>query len=128
MGGMNHVVHIFYQHVQHLLVAGVHPIFVFDGPKKPASKGCAHPPSVRPCKHATHLLEGGNITAGTTRTEEDEECEKQLSHVIPMCRLLLDRMGLPYRDAPAEAECAVMERRPRRCGPNSRRRRLRLWK
>ncbi|KAM7187711.1 PIN domain-like protein [Rhypophila sp. PSN 637] len=108
-GGMNHIVRNFYYHVGHLLAAGVELILVFDGPGKPHEKGSAHPAALRPCAHATGEKDVGGASG---RTEQDKECERELSHIIPLCRKLLECMGLPYRDAPAEAEaeCAAMER------------------
>ncbi|KAK4207186.1 PIN domain-like protein [Rhypophila decipiens] len=108
-GGMNHIVRDFYFHVGHLPAAGVERILVFDGPGKPREKGSAHPAALRPCAHATGERD---VVGENERTEEDKKCERELSHIIPLCRTLLDCMGLPYRDAPAEAEaeCAAMER------------------
>lgn len=113
--GMNHIVRGFYYHVLHLLSAGAHPLFVFDGPQKPLPKGSAHPESVKPCKHAKGLLSElrRRNEPLSARTKEEAECERQLSHVIPFCRTLLNYMDIPYRDAPAEAEaeCAELEKR-----------------
>ncbi|KAM7197426.1 PIN domain-like protein [Naviculisporaceae sp. PSN 640] len=109
-GGMNHPVRVFFFHVQHLLASGVQPIFVFDGPNKPPEKGSAHPHNPRDCPHIASLLQ--RTMKNSPRAKEDIDCEGNLSHIIPCCRILLEHMGLPYRDAPAEAEaeCAAMEK------------------
>jgi len=103
--------------VLHLLSAGVQPIFVFDGSQKPTEKGTTHPAAVKLCPHVAGLAEHGlssasrrRIDASSLRTEDDLKCERQLSHVIPLCHSLLEHLGLPYRNSPAEAEaeCAAL--------------------
>ncbi|KAK4454181.1 PIN domain-like protein [Podospora aff. communis PSN243] len=119
---MNHVSRTFFFHVLHLFRAGVQPIFVFDGPGKPAEKGVRHPPDrTEGCEHVWGLergLERGlddpqrkRIVASSRRTKEDEACERKMSHVIPLCRGVLEYLGAEWRDAPAEAEaeCAALE-------------------
>ncbi|KAK0647145.1 PIN domain-like protein [Cercophora newfieldiana] len=123
MAGMNHIVRTFYYQVLHLLAAGVHPIFVFDGPQKPVEKGPAHPAHIKPCIHVAHLQNGNHSThlaaidpanarSSVFRDAETKRCEVRLSHVIPLCRAVLDHLGVPHREAPAEseAECAALEK------------------
>lgn len=107
---MNHTLRTFFFHVLHLLSSGVNPIFVFDGPGKPAEKGSSHPSAIRSCRHVGP--DRVRITASSHRSHDDVACERQLSHVIPLCREVLDRLGIPHRDAPgeAEAECAALEK------------------
>jgi Holliday junction resolvase YEN1 len=52
------------------------------------------------------------ISASSARTPTDIACERELSHVIPLCRNILDHLGIPHRDAAgeAEAECAALEK------------------
>jgi len=109
---MNHTTRDFYWHVLHLLRAGVEPIFVFDGPGKPAEKGSRHPSAQQPCRHIAGSSNHVRILAPSTRTEADIKCERQLSHILPLCRNVLDLLGIPHRDAPAEAEaeCAALEK------------------
>lgn len=112
LGGMNHTTRTFFYHVLHLLRAGVEPFFVFDGPGKPAEKGSRHPTVNQPCRHIAGSRNRIRLTASSARTSADMTCERQLSHVIPLCRDILDNLGVAHRDAPgeAEAECAALEK------------------
>ena len=121
MSGMNHIVRDFYYQALHLLAAGVEPIFVFDGPQKPMEKGVAHPAHVQPCVHVASFQSGnsglpgasiGNARASGSRDMATRLCEANLSHVLPLCRAVLDLLGLPHREAPAEseAECVRLEK------------------
>ncbi|KAK1759033.1 PIN domain-like protein [Echria macrotheca] len=126
MHGMNHSVRTFYQHILDVLASGVQPIFVFDGPGKPPKKRDEKRNKKRdgdsdcdvytqPCSHVVGLVERGLITQPgppVPRLQSDSDCEFKLSHAIPLCHSLLKHLGLPYRDAPgeAEAECAALEK------------------
>ncbi|KAB5566202.1 PIN domain-like protein [Coniochaeta sp. 2T2.1] len=118
-GGMNHTARTFLYSVLHLLAAGVDPIFVFDGPQKPPEKGCRHPTDIRPCHHIGTPQADGRpaanrviIEASNHQTDADRECARQLGHVVPLCRYFLQALGIPFREAPgeAEAECAALEK------------------
>lgn len=120
MSGMNDVVRDFYFQVLHLLAAGVEPIFVFDAPHKPVEKGSMHPAYIQPCIHVSSFTSGnreGTVSAigdgrySGVRDATMKRCESQLSHILPLCRAVLDLLGLPQRNAPAEAEaeCARLE-------------------
>ena len=116
---MNHVLRDFLFQALHLLTAGVEPVFVFDGPGKPVEKNSEHPAHIRPCVHATSYqirrepasTAVNDGRASGVRDEAARRCEKQLSHILPLFRMLLDLLGLAHRDAPAEseAECVRLE-------------------
>ncbi|KAF2141883.1 uncharacterized protein K452DRAFT_318814 [Aplosporella prunicola CBS 121167] len=106
-GGMNHPVRNFFFRITHLLTAGVEPVFVYDGPGKPQMKrGKAS--SYTPSFIGTVLA----AAASSMRTKEDIEMEYGLSHVIRLTKDLLDYFGIPWLEAPgeAEAQCAQLEK------------------
>ncbi|KAK4444205.1 hypothetical protein QBC34DRAFT_498468 [Podospora aff. communis PSN243] len=115
ISGMNHIVRDFYFQILHLLSAGVEPIFVFDGCEKPTEKGIAHPANIQSFNQipsVDHSEDDSPDDNGRVRDNATRQSENQLSNVLPLCRLLLKCLGLPYHDALAEseAECVELER------------------
>lgn len=116
---MNHIVRIFYFQVLHLMSAGVDPILVFDGPMSLSRS----PLPIRQCQtvSTSPRLHPRYATRCRRRcSQRPPQCcqdrrgptlRSQLSHVIPLCRAVLNLLKLPHREARAESEakCAALE-------------------
>ncbi|OJD35179.1 flap endonuclease gen like protein 1 [Diplodia corticola] len=106
-GGMNHPTRTFFYHVLHYMMAGVQPIFIFDGPQRPPTKRDKYVsrqiPSIAPLppKAATSL-----------RSSDDIQREFEYGHLVDLYHQVLDLLGVPSLKAPgeAEAECAALEK------------------
>lgn len=83
-GGTNPALRTFFYRLTRLLTLAIHPLFVFDGPKRPEWKR----------NKLTRGLNGGD-RVGTA-----------------MAKRLINLFGFPIHDAPgeAEAECALLQR------------------
>lgn len=104
-GGMNHAVRDLLYSITHVVEAGVQPVFVYDGPGKMNMKRGTHTtaPAHRPYTPAG---------ASSLRTAKDIASEQDIGHLVHLSRELVDKMGCPRINAPAEAEaeCAALEK------------------
>ncbi|CAJ2510256.1 Uu.00g061560.m01.CDS01 [Anthostomella pinea] len=108
--GMNHPTRTLFYHILHLLFAGAQPIFVYDGPGKP------------PVKRGRHVNYSGSrppidpqyagARSSSSRTQAEVDAEYSPDHINMLSKQMLDLLGVPWRDAPgeAEAECAELEK------------------
>ncbi|KAI0123671.1 PIN domain-like protein [Xylariales sp. AK1849] len=95
---MNHATRTLYFTVLHLVSAGVQPIFVFDGPGKPAVK--------RGTKVYSSKQYNPDKALYTPAAREHDP-----QYIARLCKEFLDLLGLPWLVAPgeAEAQCSKLE-------------------
>ncbi|KAF4542567.1 Flap structure-specific endonuclease [Lasiodiplodia theobromae] len=106
-GGMNHPTRTFFFHVLHYMMVGVQPIFIFDGPEKPPMKRDRYVPRQPPSNIPVPVA-----VASSLRNAGDIEKEFTYGHLVRLYRQVLDVLGVPWLEAPgeAEAECAALEK------------------
>ncbi|CAK4033634.1 flap endonuclease gen like 1 [Lecanosticta acicola] len=100
--GMNHAAKAFINNAKDIMLEGVEPVYVFDGPGRPPIKR----------GHRTVTREAKMLPFSTPVTRNDIEKSFEIGHVIALGRRLLNIMEIPIHDAPgeAEAECVALER------------------
>ncbi|KAK4612300.1 Flap endonuclease 1 [Fulvia fulva] len=105
-GGMNHPSRTFMTTACNLMIQGVQPVYIFDGPGRPTCKR----DKFRPIAKRTNLYVPP--PAPNAHGTRDIEQEYEFTHVEDLAKQVLDLMGVPRWDAPgeAEAECVALEK------------------
>lgn len=89
------------------MMVGVQIIFVFDGPEKPPIKRDRYIP-----RQTLSNIPMAVAAASSLRNAGDIEKEFTYTHLVRLYRQVLDVLGVPWLEAPgeAEAECAALEK------------------
>lgn len=88
------------------MMASVQPVFVYDGSRRPPVKRDRYVP------RTSSFTAYPAAAASSLRTNEDVDKEYEIRHIIALSRQVLDHLGVPWLEAPgeAEAECVALEK------------------
>lgn len=88
------------------MMAGVQPVFIYDGSRRPPVKRDRYVP------RTSSFTAYPAAAASSLRTNEDVDKEYEIRHIIALSRQVLDHLGVPWLEAPgeAEAECVALEK------------------
>ena len=109
-GGMNHAAKNMFYTALHFVEAGVQPIFVYDGPNKPALKRGNYSSYSASNPQDWHCLAVAD--SSTTRSIADKDRDQSVEHIVRLTKDLFDTLGLPWIDAVGEGEaaCCALEK------------------